>query len=278
MFTFVSVALVVLALFAHEYLGHAKAIRKAGVCVSKIAFGLPYGPKISFPLGGKWTGTDFVIYYLCPFGAFTEYDERGVKSLPYWKQSRIHASGPFVSIMFGYFYVILAGFAAIAERPEIDIWYFPHLPYLVISLAMIASLGIALLFGGKIIFNYVVPIIPFALLLFVVCGFFLPHESVASPAAFISSAGRISEFSGALFFAGNVSNICFGFPMLLPLRIFGISLDGEQLVKPLLQKYIPRVWIMFESFASMSFGLLILYVLQKDLAPIILPFLEKLFA
>jgi len=278
MFIFVSILLIILTLFAHEFWGHATAIKESGVLVTKIALGLPYGPQVTFPLKGKWLGTDFVIHYLCPFGAFTEYGEQELKALPYWQQSRIHASGPMVSLMFGYFFVVLAGFIAIAERPEINIWYFPHLPFLMVSLIAIVILGLLLRFGGKTFFMYIMPIVPTALLLFVIGSFFLPGTSVASPVALVSSAGKIAELSGAFFFAGNASIIYFGLPMLLPFRIFGIALDGEQITRPIMERYVPRVLPAIESAETMAFGLLILYVLQKDLASVILPFIGKLFS
>ncbi|MCX6735486.1 MAG: site-2 protease family protein [Candidatus Parcubacteria bacterium] len=278
MFTFISVVLIILTVFAHEFFGHATAIRDAGAHVSKVALGLPYGPYLSFSLKGKWAGTTFVIHYLCPFGAFTEYDGREVRSLPYWQQSRIHASGPFVSIMFGCFLIVLAGFVATAERPEISLWYFPHLPLLMSSLCSIVFLGMVLRFGGKILFTYVAPCIPVALFLFVVYGLFFSGTGVTSPVAIIGTAGKVSELSGAVFFAGNISGVVFGFPMLLPLRIFGIALDGEQILRPLVEKHIPQLLGAFESFGTMFFGILVLYVSQRELAPIVLPFLERIFS
>ena len=278
MFTFISVVLIILGIFVHEYFGHAMAIRKAGAHVFKIALGLPYGPSITFPLRGKWSGTDFVIHYLYPFFAFTEYTGSEVEALPYWQQSRIHASGPFMSLIFGYFLIILAGLAAIAERPEIDITYFPHLPFLSISLIMISLLDIILRFGGKIIFTYVVPFIPFVIILLMGYSLLLPQASAMGPVALINTAGQVSELSGAIFFAGNISNIVVGFPMLLPFRIFGIPLDGFQIIRPIVQKFIPQFLAAFESFGTMIFGLLILYVLQNDLAPIVLPILQKWFS
>ncbi|MCX6739147.1 MAG: site-2 protease family protein [Candidatus Parcubacteria bacterium] len=278
MFTFISVVLIVLTVFAHEFLGHATAIREAGGHVSKVALGLPYGPCLIFPLKGKWTGTNFVIHYLCPFGAFTEYDEQEVLALPFWQQSRIHASGPAVSIMLGFFLIVLAGFVAIAERPEITFWYFPHLPLLMSSLCAIVFLGLLLRFGGRILFTYIIPFVPIALLFFVAYSLFFSSTGVTSPVAIINTAGKVSELSGAIFFAGNISGICFGFPMLLPLRIFGIALDGEQIIRPLLEKYAPQVLGVFESFGTFAFILLIFSVLQKDLEPIVLPFFAKLFS
>jgi len=277
-FTFISIVFIIFSLFAHEFWGHASSMRESGVHVNKIALGLPYGPQVTFPLKGKWLGTDFVIHYLCPLGAFTEYSEQEMKSLPFWQQSRIHASGPMVSLMFGYFFIVLAGFIAIAERPEINIWYFPHLPFLMVSLISIAILGLLLRFGGKNFFTYIMPIVPVALLLFVIGSFFLPGTSVASPVALVSSAGRIAELSGSFFFAGNASIIYFGLPMLLPLRLFGIALDGEQIIRPIIERCVPRVLPIIESAGTMAFGLLILYVLQKDLAPIFLPFIRKLLS
>ncbi len=278
MFTCISIILIVLTVFAHEFWGHATAIREAGAHISKVALGLPYGPYLVFPLRGKWTGTNFVVHYLCPFGAFTEYDEQEVRSLPYWQQSRIHASGPFISIMFGYVLIVLAGFVAIAERPEITIGYFPHLPLLMSSLCAVAFLGIMLRFGGKMLFTYVIPCIPIVLFLFVIHSLFFSGGGVTSPVAIIGTAGKVSELSGAVFFAGNISGVCFGFPMLLPLRIFGIALDGEQMLRPLTEKYIPQLIGVFESFGTMFFGLLVLYILQRELAPIVLPFLERFFS
>ena len=264
LYIFICVTLVLCAFFVHECFGHATAIREAGVLVSKIALGLPHGPKIIFPLRGKWEGTDFVIHYLCPIGAFWESDEQKIKELPYWQQSRIHASGPMATLIFGYFLIALSGCIAAVEGMPIDYHF------LQISFAIIACLGILLRFGGKIFFAYVMPILPVALFIFILYSIFFPSESVtvATPFVFVKTMWQISDLSGALFVAGNITNTIIGLPMLLPLRLFGISLDGKQILQPLVEKYLPSALRFFESFGTLIFGLLILYTLEEYGQPI----------
>jgi hypothetical protein len=274
MYIFICVVLVLFAFFAHEFFGHATAIRKAGVPVSKIALGLPHGPKITFPLCGKWTGTNFVIHYLCPIGAFWESDEQQISELPYWQQSRIHASGPLVTLIYACSLIVLSGLLAFAGGTHIDFSFLYRL------IATIVVLGVFLRFGGKIFFTYVMPIIPVALLVLILCSFFSPSENiaVASPLVFVESMWKITDLSGALFVAGNFTGAVVGLPMLLPLQLFGVSLDGKQILQPLVQKYLPPALNFFDRFGTILFGLLIIYTLEEYGQSTILPCLVKLFS
>lgn len=273
MYIFLCVVLVLFSFFVHECFGHATAVRKAGVHVSKIGLGLPHGPKITFSLCGKWVDTDFVIY-LWPFGAFWESNGQKISELPYWQQSRIHASGPIVTLIFAYSLIILSGILAMVEGADID-YYF-----LYGSLAKIAILGILLQFGGKWFFGYVMPIIPIALFVFILYSFFSPSENiiVATPLVFVVTMLKITNLSSSLFVAGNFTIAVIGLPMLLPLGLFGISLDGKQILDPIVQKYFPNALNFFDRFGTILFGLLILYTLEEYGQSTILPHLVKLLS
>jgi hypothetical protein len=266
MFIVISVLLIILAYFVHESIGHAGAMKASGIHVTKIIFGFPYGPSVSFPLRGKWSGTDFVIYSI-PFGAFTMCDKSEIQKLPYWEKVRICAGGPVASIIFGCFLFILSGFVVMIEN---GMPYYPNVELLIKALLIIAIGGIIMRFGGKVIFTFLVPIVPIALLFYLGYGLFENTTQVTNVVGLISVMKKVSEFSGALFFVGGFSINWFGVTMLLPLRIFGYPLDGEQIINPIVEKYTPRMLDLFEKFGTFIVGFLILYTLQIELAPIFL--------
>ena len=271
---FISVIFIILAYFVHECFGHAVAMKRSGVAVKQIGFGLPFGPKITFPMKGKWLGTDFVLYYLCPFGAFTACDEDGMTRLPFWEKSRFFVSGPIASIIFGYFLFIISGFIVMIEN---GMTRYPNNHLLIISCLTVAVLLIALKFGGKIFYTYIVPLIPVFLFLFAFYSlFFSQNATVVTTVSLVHTAGKISELSGAFFFAGAFSINFFGVSMMLPLRFFGIPLDGEQITLSIINKFMPKMVSFFISVETLIFGLLLLYALQTDLKPILLPFIAGL--
>ena len=73
MLTALTIGLVILSIMLHE-LGHALAMRKYGVPLAEMGFGLPIGPKLTFS-GGWWNkfGEDFkFMFYFNPLGAYVK--------------------------------------------------------------------------------------------------------------------------------------------------------------------------------------------------------------
>ena len=257
------------AVMSHE-IGHAKKMKDAGILVTEIALGLKYGPSIHFNLSGKWKGTKFSIYYLCPFGGFVECDNDAIESLPFWKRSAICAGGPFASIIVGTMLIVFAGFAAIAERPNISFDYWPHLPYLIPSLAVIIFFGTAFEFGERRFYQYIVPIFPLAATVLLGAQIFISPESMSSVIGVAQVGGQVSDVSGALFYVGGISISGLGIVMLLPFYIFGMPLDGASIVRPLIENLTHMYTAFFDIIATIVPGLLIIYLIQKDLMPFFL--------
>jgi len=272
MFILTSVILIILTYFVHECIGHAAAMKASGIRVTKLIFGLRLGPSLTLPLRGKWSGTDLVLYAL-PFGALTVCDYMEIQKLPFWERSRICASGPIASIIFGYFLFIASGFVVMVEQ---GMTRYPNTGLLFFSIAIIAMLLSMLRFGGRKIFTYLIPLVPAVLLIYLGYSLFGHTTSVVTAVELVRTATKVSEFSGALFFVGGFSINWFGITMLLPFRILGLPLDGEQIISPIMEKYLPRVFAGFESIGALLVGFAILYALKTELGPILLPFIASL--
>jgi hypothetical protein len=268
MFSVLTVLFIIFAYFVHECLGHAAAMKKAGVSVTKLIFGLPYGPSFSFPLRGKWSGTEFVVYYLLPFGAFTVCDTDAILELPYWQQSRICAAGPIASILFGSSLYVLASFVVMAER---GIALNQDLTLFILSILGSFALLCILRFGGKIFFTYIAPMVPIALLIYLGYGLLLGNgANVTDVVEVARGAGKVNDFTHVLCYAAGFSIDWFGVTMLLPLKIFGLPLDGQQIVRLFLEKFTPSAVDVFESLGTLIFGFIILFVLQTELKTLLL--------
>jgi len=270
MFLFFTLLFISLSLLAHEF-GHADASRRLGRPVVELGFGLPFGPSFKWKPKGKWAGTVFSIYPLCPFGAFIR-NEMDVKETNYHDGAFVFGAGPLASFIAGWALQILAYGVGFADHTGItwqkvianEGFYFP--------LAMIAVTFLCLKlardsgFIKKLLFSYILPFVSIIATVWLVQ--LLLAGTLTSIIGITNRAGEVSELSGAMYFAGKVS-VAIGLGALLPLY----PMDGGQTFLSVIQNRVPKFVETFKRYGIMIFGLLVIFAVQHDIFPIIAKYL-----
>lgn len=270
MFLFYTLFFISLALLAHEY-GHADALRRIGRNVSELGFGIPFGPSLRFRISGSWAKTTFTAYPL-PLGAYVRYDD--AEPMDYHDTAFVNGAGPLASFIAGWSMQALAYLVGFTDHAGLtwskvvgsEGFYFP------VAMLTISALVVLLMkqapYWKKFFFSYFAPIISICAVGWIISFI----GSLVSIVGIAERANEISELSGALYFAGKVS-VAVGLGMLLPIY----PLDGGQTFRAIVKSFGERFVEPFERYGVMIFGLLIIYTLQKDIMPLLLPFFQRIF-
>ncbi len=265
MYMFLTIVFVIIAIYAHEIAGHAFAIKKEGLQIEELSFGLPIGPAIRFPLPKKWNGAKFAIYPF-PLGASVSFDERALEKLRYHQLARIYGAGPFASLIFGWLLIIGAGISAIVEN-SLPWAHFLNDPSVLTSFGGILVLMSTAFLGEKVLgaekfFLFVAPIFfigyPLATII-------IAHGQFAGPIQILEMMKEnATDLTNAFWYAGRLS-IGVGAAMCLPFY----PLDGAGILRPFVKKFFSEKIRGFQDFGIAVLGLIVIFFLAKE-GPIIL--------